>query len=68
MRSRDRASPKGLSAPAGDPVEQLLHQAAARAEDPAVKRWLTALLHHGESAEGRAEGPGARPGRPRPSG
>jgi hypothetical protein len=53
------ASPRARMGPATptppNPLDAVLRNAADRAADPAVKRWLRALLHHGEAACGGGE-------------
>jgi hypothetical protein len=43
--------PPAAPPPAADPLERLLAEAARRATDPALRRWLLRLLR-GESARG----------------
>ena len=46
-----KRAPKPVDSKQVDPLDALLLRAAAATDDPAVKRWLTALRTHGERAE-----------------
>jgi hypothetical protein len=59
---RNLCEPYGVSPPAAgpqatDPLTTLLRQAADRAADEAVRRWLTALLQQGECASSSSDTP-----------